>query len=118
MVERAFCVYDGPDLRSAVHVFVQRARSLVRWIAPWASVLLISSALACGFDLALVNRYPSDDALRAAGVTQSIAGSAVKETWHDGVLPLTPPDRAADARAPEFDRCWRPEVRMRTCGEF
>jgi hypothetical protein len=91
---------------------------LVRWFAPWASVLLISSALAYGFDLALINRYPSDDPLRAASVSQSSARSAVKEPWHDGALSVIPPDRSADNRGLAGGGCWPPGTRGHSCSGF
>ena len=103
---------------AAVHVFMQRARRLVRGFAPWASVLLVSSALAYGFDLALANRYRNDDLLRAASLSQSIAGSAVKETWHDGAVALIPPDRSADSRGLEGGGCWPPGARGHACSGF
>jgi hypothetical protein len=91
---------------------------LVRWFAPLASVLLISSALAYGFDLALVNRYPSADPLRGASLAHSIARSAVTERWHDGALSPTPPDRSADNRGLEGGGCWPPEARGHACSGF
>jgi hypothetical protein len=64
---------------------------MLRWIVPWASVLLISSAIAYGFNVAVITCCPGD-------APHATAGSARRDVWHDGALSLTPPDRAADSR--------------------
>jgi hypothetical protein len=98
--------------------FVQHARNGVRWFAAWASVVLVSSALACGFDLALTNCCSSDGPLRAASPTQPVAESAPKDDWHSGALSLSPPDRSAANRESDDGGCWPFEARGRACRGF
>jgi hypothetical protein len=113
---------DGPWRpgvdRAPADMVVQHAFGGVRWLAPWATVLLLASAVAHCFDLALVNCCPVDGPLRAASLTQTIAASAPKETWQDGALPLPTPDRSAALRGLDGGGCWPPDARSHACSGF
>jgi hypothetical protein len=145
---RTLCVHDGPEWESmrkaaernalpvdqitrvsvldplflslgrVVHTFVQHARAGALWFAPWASVVLISSVLAYCFDQALINCCSHNDSRGAALLTRSIEVSTPRDSWHDGTLFTSSPGHAVDNHGPDYDRCWRPEMRSTTCGEF
>ena len=90
-----------PGLTVVLHTFGQGARSVAPRFAAWASLLLISSALAFGFDQALINCCSRDDAHAAA-----IAASWSRDAWHDGQTDALDPNcalpRAAESRLSEF----------------